>query len=70
MTGSATVDFDPEADHTGALVEAIRATGYGAELPRGDAAAEELLDAQDAGHAQEIAGLRRKFVVSIVAAHR
>ncbi len=68
MTGSATVDFDPEATTPERLVQAIRATGYGAELPGRNATADELLDAQDALHAAEIAGLRRKFGVSIVAA--
>src|SRR5215203_4809836 len=68
MTGSATVDFDSETTTPERLVEAIRATGYGAELPREDATAEDLLDARDAGHADEIAGLRRKFAVSMVAA--
>ena len=68
MTGSATVDFDAEATTPEQLVEAIRATGYGAELPRTDGTADELLDTQDASRAEESSELRRKFAVSMVAA--
>jgi P-type Cu+ transporter len=68
MTGSATVDFDPVATTPDRLVEAIRATGYGAELPSEDVSAEELLGTQDELRAEEISGLRRKFAVSVVAA--
>ena len=68
MTGSATVDFDPFAITPEQLVEAIKATGYGAELPRGDESIEELLVTQDETRAEEISGLRQKFVVSIAAA--
>ena len=68
MTGSATVDFDPVATTPDRLVEAIRATGYGAELPGEDVSAEELLETQDELRAEEISGLRRKFAVSMVAA--
>jgi Cu+-exporting ATPase len=39
MTGAATVTYDPGATTPDALVDAIRATGYGAELPRPDASA-------------------------------
>ncbi|HEX5962427.1 MAG TPA: heavy metal translocating P-type ATPase [Gemmatimonadales bacterium] len=68
MTGAATVDFDPVATTPDRLVEAIRATGYGAELPSEDVSAEELLGTQDELRAEEISGLRRKFAVSMVAA--
>ena len=68
MTGAATVDFDPVATTPDELVEAIRATGYGATLPRGDESADELLETQDQERAEEISGLRRKFTVSLVAA--
>jgi Cu+-exporting ATPase len=68
ITGSATVDFDPLATSTGRLVDAIRATGYGAELPREGESPEELLETQDVVREEEIAGLRRKFAVSMVAA--
>ncbi|HEU5303150.1 MAG TPA: heavy metal translocating P-type ATPase, partial [Gemmatimonadales bacterium] len=68
MTGAATVDYDPATISVDRLVETIRSTGYGAELPRKRESAEELLDAQDRARAEEIALLRRKFVVSMVAA--
>jgi P-type Cu+ transporter len=68
MTGAATVEFDPETVAPEQLVEAIRATGYGAELPRADESAEEALEDRDEVHAEELRVLRRKVVVSIVAA--
>jgi Cu+-exporting ATPase len=68
MTGAATVTYDPAAVTPGALVETIRATGYGAELPRPDASAESLVEAQDAARAGEVAELKRKLGVSLVAA--
>jgi Cu+-exporting ATPase len=68
ITNSATVDFDPGTTSPERLVDAIRATGYGAELPRAGESAEELLETQDLVREEEIADLRRKFAVSIVAA--
>ena len=68
MTASATVDFDPVATSPERLVDAIRATGYGAELPWDGESAEDLLQTQDHVREQETADLRRKFAVSIVAA--
>ena len=68
MTGTATVAFDPAAVSPSTLVDVIRETGYGAELPSADASVEELFEAQDAERAAEIADIRTKFVVSIAAA--
>src|SRR5919112_216841 len=68
MTGSATVEFDPETVAPEQLVEAIRATGYGAELPRVDESAEEVLQDRDEAHAEEFRVLRWKVVVSLIAA--
>ena len=68
LTGSATVDFDPVATSPDLLVDIIRSTGYGAELPRGGESSEELLEAQDELRAAEIRQLRGKFIASIVAA--
>jgi P-type Cu+ transporter len=68
MTGSATVSYDPSSVTPDRLVEAIRDTGYGAELPVPDASAETLADAQDAAREKEIRDLRRKLIVSLVAA--
>ena len=49
-------------------MDAIRATGYGAELPRPDDSRESLLDAQDAARAEEMRELRWKLLVSLAAA--
>jgi Cu+-exporting ATPase len=68
MTGSATVDYDPAAVTPGRLVDAIRNSGYGAQLPSEDTTTEAMLRAQDEARAEEIADLRLKFGVSIVSA--
>jgi Cu+-exporting ATPase len=68
MTGAATVEFDPAATSPERLVETIRGTGYGAELPSIERTADELLATQDQARAEEIHDLRRKFGVSIVVA--
>src|SRR6185436_12073428 len=68
MTGAATVEFDPEATSPERLVETIRGTGYGAELPPAEVTADELLATQDRVRAEEVRDLRWKFGVSIVAA--
>jgi Cu+-exporting ATPase len=68
LTNSATVSFDPEQASGDALVAAVRARGYGAELEAVDRSVEEELDAQDAARAEETAGLRRKFILSALAA--
>jgi Cu+-exporting ATPase len=49
-------------------VGTIRATGYGAELPRADDSVEEELQDRDEVHARELRVLRRKLTVSLVAA--
>lgn len=68
MTGQATVEYDPDTTTPEQLVVAIRETGYGAEIPAAGASCEELAGAQDASHAGEIAGLRRKVAVSMAVA--
>jgi Cu+-exporting ATPase len=68
MTGSATVAYNPAAVTVDQLLATIRHTGYGAKLPSESESAEERLEAQDQAQAEEIADLRRKFAVSIVAA--
>jgi Cu+-exporting ATPase len=68
MTGAATVTYDPAATTPEALVDAIRATGYGAEVPQPDASDESLVEAQDAARAEEIVELKRKLGVSLAAA--
>ncbi len=67
MTGAATVSYDPAVTSPEHLVEVIRATGYGAELPTPGRSEEELFEAHEAERAAEMAGLTRKLVVSGVA---
>ncbi len=67
MTASATVAYDPALVDAARLVEAIRATGYGAAIPAPDRTVEEELDAQDAARDAEVAELRRKFAVTLLA---
>ncbi|HEX5005305.1 MAG TPA: heavy metal translocating P-type ATPase [Gemmatimonadales bacterium] len=68
MTNSATVEFDPLRSSPEALVAAIRDTGYGAELPRPAAAPGEEVTADELRMSGELAALRRKVAVSLVAA--
>jgi Cu+-exporting ATPase len=67
MTGGATVAYDPAVTSPERLVETIRGTGYGAELPLPDASSESLLDAQDAARGAELRELRRKLAVTALA---
>jgi P-type Cu+ transporter len=67
MTGAATVAYDPAVTSPARLVETIRATGYGAELPVLDESPEDLLDAQDQARAAEQRELRGKFIVAALA---
>ncbi len=66
MVQSATVDFDSAVISPAQLVELVRGTGYGAELPH--AAPEAMIEAQDAARAEEVGHLKRKLVLSLVAA--
>ena len=68
MTGSATVSYDPASTTPERLVDAIRDTGYGAELPDAGASIEEVTDAEDAARDRERRELRKKFAVSLAAA--
>jgi Cu+-exporting ATPase len=67
MTGAATVTYDPAATTPEDLVDAIRTTGYGAELPRPGESAESLVALQDAARGVEIGELRWKLAVSLAA---
>jgi len=67
MTDAATVAYHPDVTSPERLVETIRATGYGAELPLPEASSEDLLDIQDEARAAEMRSLRWKFAVSAVA---
>jgi P-type Cu+ transporter len=68
ITGSATVRYDPASVTPEGLVEVIRGTGYGAELPASDSSAEALVGAQEQARNEEMRDLGRKFAVSLVAA--
>jgi len=64
MMGNATVSYDPTAVNADALVEHIRGTGYGAELPSEERSAFEEQEVRDRAQAEEFADLRRKAIVS------
>src|SRR5689334_14772181 len=66
MLNNATVVFDPEATSPETLVERIRDTGYGAELPSSRNEVEEQ-EEQDRAHAEEYQQLKRKATASLVA---
>ncbi|HET7189517.1 MAG TPA: heavy metal translocating P-type ATPase [Gemmatimonadaceae bacterium] len=67
MMGNATVAYDPSTVDPAALVETIRSTGYGAELPVAERTAFEEQAARDEATAAEFAELRRKAIASGVA---
>ncbi len=65
MTNSATVVFDPAAVRAEALVERIKATGYGATLPVGAQSDAERQDAQDRARHGEYLDFRRKGIAAL-----
>jgi Cu+-exporting ATPase len=67
MTNSATVRFDPSVVDVPALVERIRGTGYGAEVPLDERSAVDEQQAQDEARVAEVRHLTRKAVASLVA---
>ena len=67
MMGNATVTYDPSATTPDELVDAVRATGYGAELQSADSTAFTEQEARDRAQAEEFVDLRRKAAVSGVA---
>jgi P-type Cu+ transporter len=67
MTSSATVEYDPTTTTPELLVETIRETGYGAELPRLTESAEQMLNTRDQAYSADIADLRRKVWLSLAA---
>src|ERR1051326_2165085 len=64
MMENATVDFDPTVTSPDAVVDAVRATGYGATLPSPEITAIEQQEALDVGQAEEFRALRNRAVVS------
>ena len=64
MLHDATITYDPTAVSPEKLVEAIRATGYGADLPRADQSALEEQEGRDRAIADDLRDLKRKALVS------
>jgi Cu+-exporting ATPase len=64
MMGNATVVYEPATTAPATLVETIRGTGYGAELPVPDRSAFEEQAARDAAQQGELVELRRKAIAS------
>lgn len=64
MMKSAAVTYDPARVQPEALVEAIRETGYEAELPGPEQTAFAEQEARDRSQEQEFRGLRRKALAS------
>src|ERR1700693_1660012 len=67
MLHNATVTFNPKATSTAALVESIRHTGYGAEMPALDESVLEAQEKHDEEQSREYRQLRLKAAVSLVA---
>ncbi len=64
MMGNATVAYDPATTDPDALVETIRSTGYGAELPVPNRTAFEEQAARDEATSAEFSDLRRKAIIT------
>ena len=66
MMKSATVTYDPASITPARLVEAIRETGYGAELASPDQTAFEEQEARDRAQEKEFKELRLKAIASAI----
>ncbi len=64
MMESATVTYNPDVVTPQGLVDSIRDTGYGSDLPAGDESAFEEQQARDRSQDQDFAQLRLKAIVS------
>ncbi|PYQ58782.1 MAG: heavy metal translocating P-type ATPase, partial [Acidobacteria bacterium] len=64
MMKNAAVTYDPAVTRPEALVEAIRDTGYEAEMPRPEQTAFEEQEARDRANEEEFRVLRRKALAS------
>lgn len=67
MMNNATVTFDPGVTSATALVETIRDTGYGAEVPAHQVSVLAAQEANDAEQMREYNQLRLKAAVSLIA---
>ncbi len=65
LLNNATVTYDADVVQPPTLIESIRATGYGAELPTPASSAFEEQERQDVAHARELHALVRKTSVSL-----
>jgi Cu+-exporting ATPase len=65
MLNNATVTYDETTVQPAKLVEAIKSTGYDAELPSPDVTAFQEQERQDTEHAREVRALTRKTAVSL-----
>src|SRR5882724_86423 len=68
MTGDATVAFDPGAIRPERLVEVIRDTGYGADLPAQARDPEDAFETQERERVLEMKTLQWKLGVALVPA--
>ena len=68
MLNSATVTYDEGVVKPAALIEAIRSTGYDAQLPSAALSAFEVEEAQERAHTDELNALTWKTGVSLVIA--
>ncbi|HUX32787.1 MAG TPA: heavy metal translocating P-type ATPase, partial [Gemmatimonadaceae bacterium] len=68
MLNNATISYDPAAISAEQLVEAIRDTGYGAELPSTARGAFEEQKESEKAHADEVHALTRKVGVALTLA--
>ncbi|MDE3171709.1 MAG: heavy metal translocating P-type ATPase, partial [Gemmatimonadota bacterium] len=68
MLNNATIAFDPHEISAEKLVEAIRESGYGAELPATTRGAFEEQEEAEAAHAKEVKALTQKVVVALILA--
>jgi Cu+-exporting ATPase len=68
MLNNATVEYEPTAQTPESLVEAIRATGYEAELPRPEADVFDEQEEQDRLYEREFRSLRLKAGISLAVA--
>jgi Cu+-exporting ATPase len=67
MMNNATVTFDPGVTSTAALVDTIRSTGYGAEIPVQQTSVLAEQEEHDAKQLREYRQLRLKATVSLIA---
>jgi len=68
MLNSASVTYDESAVKPAALIEVVKSTGYGAELPSATASAFEVEQAQERAHIDEVRTLTWKTGVSLAIA--